>query len=97
MIRRSAYPVEIAFKVDLNTDLLLTELQGLFNKDRSKVLRLIINDFFNRNLDLIDEHIENKGNSDLLVKSILKDFFDFNRSTINHYTRFKNEKGESTK
>ena len=61
MERRSNYPIEIKAKIDLNTDLLLTELQQLLGKDRSKLLRLIIADFFNRNIDIIDEHTNSKS------------------------------------
>ena len=42
MERRSNYPIEIKAKIDLNTDLLLTELQQLLGKDRSKLLRLYL-------------------------------------------------------
>ena len=54
MERTCNYPIEIKFKIDLNTELLLNELCDLLKKDRSKILRLIIADFFDRNLDLID-------------------------------------------
>ena len=87
MERRCNYPIEIRAKIDLNTDLLLTELQQLLGKDRSKLLRLILADFFNRNIDIIDEHTNSKSD-----KAILKDFFDYNRETINQYIKFKNDK-----
>lgn len=53
MERTCNYPIEIKFKTDLNTELLLNELCDLLKKDRSKILRLIIADFFDRNLDLM--------------------------------------------
>ena len=56
MERTCNYPIEIKFKIDLNTELLLNELCDLLKKDRSKILRLIIADFFDRNLDLIDKY-----------------------------------------
>ena len=74
MERRSNYPIEIKAKIDLNTDLLLTELQQLLGKDRSKLLRLIISD------------------KAPLIEAILKDFFNYNRETINQYIKFKNDK-----
>lgn len=40
MERRSNYPIEIKAKIDLNTDLLLTELQQLLGKDRSKTTKI---------------------------------------------------------
>ena len=89
MERRSNYPIEIKAKIDLNTDLLLTELQQLLGKDRSKLLRLIIADFFNRNIDIIDEHTNHKSDKAPLI---LKDFFNYNRETINQYIKFKNDK-----
>ena len=89
MERRSNYPIEIKAKIDLNTDLLLTELQQLLGKDRSKLLRLIIADFFNRN---IDEHTNHKSDKAPLIEAILKDFFNYNRETINQYIKFKNGK-----
>jgi hypothetical protein len=89
MERRSNYPIEIKAKIDLNTDLLLTELLG---KDRSKLLRLIIADFFNRNIDIIDEHTNHKSDKAPLIEAILKDFFNYNRETINQYIKFKNDK-----
>ena len=46
MERRSNYPIEIKAKIDLNTDLLLTELQQLLGKDRSKLLTYIIHSGF---------------------------------------------------
>ena len=90
MERRSNYPIEIKAKIDLNTDLLLTELQQLLGKDRSKLLRLIIADFFNRNIDIIDEHTNSKSDKAPLIEAILKDFFNYNRETINQYIKFKN-------
>lgn len=96
MERRSTYPIEIKVKIDLNTDLLITELSQLLGKDRSKLIRLILADFFNRNLDLIDEHTNSKSDKEQLVEVILKDFFDYNRETINHYIKFKNEKRKSS-
>lgn len=92
MERRSNYPIEIKAKVDLNTELLLTELQQLLGKDRSKIIRLILADFFNRNLDLIDEHTNSKSDKASLIEAILKDFFSYNRETINQYIKFKNGK-----
>lgn len=92
MERRCNYPITIRAKIDLNTELLLTELQELLGKDRSKLIRLILADFFNRNIDLIDEHINRKSDRKTLIEAILKDFFDFNRETINNYIRFKNDK-----
>lgn len=92
MERRSNYPIEIKAKIDLNTDLLLTELQQLLGKDRSKLLRLIITDFFNRNIDIIDEHTNHKSDKAPLIEAILKDFFNYNRETINQYIKFKNDK-----
>ena len=96
MERRSNYPIEIKAKIDLNTDLLLTELQQLLGKDRSKLLRLIITDFFDRNLDLIDQYkdVTDKVGKNVLVETILKDFFNYNRETINQYIKFKNEKNK---
>lgn len=96
MERRSTYPIEIKVKIDLNTDLLITELSQLLGKDRSKLIRLILADFFNRNLDLIDEYTNSKSDKEQLVEVILKDFFDYNRETINHYIKFKNEKRKSS-
>ena len=72
MERRSNYPIEIKAKIDLNTDLLLTELQQLLGKDRSKLLRLIIADFFNRNIDIIDEHTNHKSDKAPLIEAILR-------------------------
>lgn len=96
MERRCNYPIEIKAKIDLNTDLLLTELQQLLGKDRSKLLRLIITDFFDRNLDLIDQYkdVTDKVGKNVLVETILKDFFNYNRETINQYIKFKNEKNK---
>jgi hypothetical protein len=91
MERRCNYPIEIRAKIDLNTDL-LTELQQLLGKDRSKLLRLILADFFNRNIDIIDEHTNSKSDKATLIEAILKDFFDYNRETINQYIKFKNDK-----
>lgn len=91
MERRSNYPIEIKTKIDLNTDLLLTELQQLLGKDRSKILRLIIADFFNRNLDIIDEHTNRKSDKTTLIEAILKDFLSCNKETINQYLKYKNE------
>lgn len=91
MERRSNYPIEIKVKIDLNTDLLLTELQNLLGKDRSKLLRLILTDFFDRNIDLIDEYTQTSIDKAPLVEAILKDFFNHNRETINRYIKFKNE------
>lgn len=82
MERRSNYPIEIKAKIDLNTDLLLTELQQLLGKDRSKLLRLIIADFFNRNIDIIDEHTNHKSDKTPLIEAILKDFFNYNRKPL---------------
>ena len=94
MERTCNYPIEIKFKIDLNTELLLNELCDLLKKDRSKILRLIIADFFDRNLDLIDKYKEtgNKLYREKLVESILRDFYGYNRQTMNEYLRFKNEK-----
>ena len=94
MERTCNYPIEIKFKIDLNTELLLNELCDLLNKDRSKILRLIIADFFDRNLDLIDKYKEtdNELDREKLVEAILKDFYGYNRQTMNDYLRFKNEK-----
>lgn len=94
MERRSNYPIEIKAKIDLNTDLLLTELQKLLGKDRSKLLRLILTDFFDRNIDLIDEYSHSNTDKSALVEAILKDFFNHNRETINQYIKFKNEKNK---
>ena len=90
MERTCNYPIEIKFKIDLNTELLLNELCDLLKKDRSKILRLIIADFFDRNLDLIDKY--NELDREKLVEAILKDFYGYNRQTMNDYLRFKNEK-----
>ena len=86
MERTCNYPIEIKFKIDLNTELLLNELCDL--------LKLIIADFFDRNLDLIDKYKEtdNKLDREKLVEAILKDFYGYNRQTMNEYLRFKNEK-----
>lgn len=64
MERTCNYPIEIKFKIDLNTELLLNELCDLLKKDRSKILRLIIADFFDRNLDLIDKYKETDNKLD---------------------------------
>ena len=64
MERTCNYPIEIKFKIDLNTELLLNELCDLLKKDRSKILRLIIADFFDRNLDLIDKYKETDNRLD---------------------------------
>ena len=89
MERTCNYPIEIKFKIDLNTELLLNELCDLLKKDRSKILRLIIADFFDRNLDLIDKYKEtgNKLDREKLVESILRDFYGYNRQTMNEYLR----------
>lgn len=92
MERGKLYPIPVRAKVDLNTDLLLTELQQMLKKDRSKVIRLILVDFFNRNIDLIDKHSNSKVDSTVLVETLLKDFFDFNRETINKYHKFNEKK-----
>ena len=52
----------------------------------------IIADFFNRNIDIIDEHTNHKSDKATLIEAILKDFFDYNRETINQYIKFKNDK-----
>lgn len=81
MERGTLYPIEIRAKIDLNTDLLLTELQNLLKKDRSKILRLIITDFFNRNIDLIDEYTDNIDSEKArkaITNVILKDFVGIN-------------------
>ena len=46
------------------------------------------------NLDLIDKYKEtdNKLDREKLVEAILKDFYGYNRQTMNDYLRFKNEK-----
>ena len=95
MERTCNYPIEIKFKIDLNTELLLNELCDLLKKDRSKILRIA--DFFDRNLDLIDKYKETDSRLDRekLVEAILKDFYDYNRQTMNDYLRFKNEKDNS--
>ena len=83
MERTCNYPIEIKFKIDLNTELLLNELCDLLKKDRSKILRLIIADFFDRNLDLIDKYKEtdNELDREKLVEAILKDFYGDRKST----------------
>ena len=77
MERTCNYPIEIKFKIDLNTELLLNELCDLLKKDRSKILRLIIADFFDRNLDLIDKYKEtdNKLDREKLVEAISATIF----------------------
>ena len=94
MERTCNYPIEIKFKIDLNTELLLNELCDLLKKDRSKILRLIIADFFDRNLDLIDKYKEtdNKLDREKLVEAILIVFYGYYLITMNVYLRFKNEK-----
>ena len=94
MERTCNYPIEIKFKIDLNTEPRMNVLFAFFNKDRSKILRLIIADFFDRNLDLIDKYKETDSRLDRekLVEAILKDFYSYNRQTMNDYLRFKNEK-----
>lgn len=89
MERRKNYPIEIKVKIDLNTDSLLTELSKLLKKDRSKILRLILMDFFDRHLDVIDEYTNKKSDKDPLIETILKDFFDYNKEIINEYAKFK--------
>ena len=83
MERTCNYPIEIKFKIDLNTELLLNELCDLLKKDRSKILRLIIADFFDRNLDLIDKYKEtdNELDREKLVEAILKDFYGYKSFT----------------
>ena len=51
-----------------------------------------IADFFNRNIDIIDEHTNHKSDKTPLIEAILKDFFNYNRETINQYIKFKNDK-----
>ena len=89
MERRSLYPIEIKCKVDLNTDLLLTELQTLLHKNRSQIIRLIIADFFDRKLDLIDQYKGESSNKEEIIEMILRDFYDLNRESINEYLRNK--------
>lgn len=75
------YPIELKMKLDLNSDLQLTELQNLLNKNRSQVVRLIIQDFFNRNAELLDEHITNKIKIDPLV--LFRDLHNISKPELN--------------
>ena len=75
------FPIELKMKLDLNSDLQLTELQNLLNKNRSQVVRLIIQDFFNRNAELLDEHITNKIKIDPLV--LFRDLHNISKPELN--------------
>ena len=37
-------------------------------------------------------HTNHKSDKATLIEAILKDFFDYNRETINQYIKFKNDK-----
>lgn len=60
MERKNNYPIEIKAKVDLNTELLLNELSRKLRKNRSQIIRLILSDFFNRNMKILEENLNRK-------------------------------------
>lgn len=92
MERRHTYPIEIKAKVDLNTDLLISELSKKLHKNKSQIIRLILADFFNRNIELLDSNLSSTVDRQVLLETILKDFMQSNKKEINEFNKYKNEK-----
>lgn len=88
MIRTANYPISFHLRLDLENDMLLTELQNVLKKGRSPLIRLIITDFFNRNLDLIDSTVDKSELTTVLFKDLLNEKLD----TITKFNNYKNEK-----
>ena len=89
MIRQCKYPVQLKMKLDLNSDLLLTELQDVLGKNRSEIIRLIIQDFFDRKIDLLDECLSKKIDTNELATVLFRDLLDHTRCDINDYLKYK--------
>lgn len=91
MIKQSNYPINLKVSIDLNTDILLTELSNILKKGRGKLVRLILTDFFNRNINLLDDYLQHKIDKEKLTETILKDFLESNRVEINKFNEFKSK------
>ena len=90
MIKESNYPVHLGVNIDLNTDLLLSELQKILNKKRPTLVRLILVDFFERNNDLLDQYYESRIDKEELNKMFLRNISDESKTTIRKYFEMKN-------
>lgn len=89
MERGINYPIVLNVKLDLNTDMLLTELQKILGKNRTQITRLILVDFFNRNNDLLDEYFDKKISKEELNKIFLRNMTDESKSDIINYFKYK--------
>lgn len=92
MERKNNYPIEIKAKVDLNTELLLNELSRKLRKNRSQIIRLILSDFFNRNMKILEENLNRKIDRQVLLETILKDFMQSNKKEIKEFNKYRNER-----
>lgn len=90
MIKESNYPVHLGVNIDLNTDLLLSELQKILNKKRPTLVRLILVDFFERNNEILDQYYESKIDKEELNKMFLRNISDESKTTIREYFEMKN-------
>ncbi len=86
MIKDSFFPIKLNVKLDPNSDFQLNELQKITGKKRSQLIRLIIQDFFSRNEDILDNYYTNKGDVNI---SLFADLLNNNSSSINEFQKFK--------
>lgn len=92
MERRNAYPIEIKAKVDLNTEFILNEFSNLVGKNKSQIIRLIITDFIDRNIDILDEKLQQTTDKEVLLNTLFRDLIGSNKQKIKEFNKFKNEK-----
>ena len=73
-------------RVDLNTDMLITELHKKLGKTKSELIRLIVTDFIIKNESILDEQIQTESDKDAILQSTFKGLYNISKSK---YRKFK--------
>lgn len=89
MERRNNYPIEIKAKVDLNTELILSEFATLVGKNKSQIIRLIITDFIDRNIDILDQKLKQSTNKEIILHTLFRDLIGLNKKEIKNYKEYE--------
>lgn len=94
MLRECKYPIQLKMKLDLNTDRQLLELQEKLNKSRSSIIRLILQDFFDKNENILDKYFDREIAPKELSIVLFRDLLEFSKEDINDFLKHQqlNEK-----
>ena len=89
---RKNYETQLNVRIDPNIDMLITELHKKLGKSKSELIRLILNEFINRNETILDENIVTKADKDIIMKNTFKGLYAISKTNYENYLTHEKEK-----